>query len=121
MAQNGGETCIRLFNQVQASGKLGVSSCGQKRLDFVLRNARNGTSVAVEVDGREHYTQDGRAYSEVHLERVEVLRRAGWEIVHIPYYRWWRGGWLSDQNEAEFKNTVEELYSELRARLRLAP
>ncbi|MEN9573656.1 MAG: hypothetical protein RL514_1511 [Verrucomicrobiota bacterium] len=121
VSQNGGEKRIRLFNQVLASAHLGVSSCGQKRLDFVLFNADKGSCVAVEVDGREHYTQDGRSYSEVHLERVEVLRRAGWEIVHIPYYRWWRGGWLSDQNEAKFESTVEELYSELRTRLQLAP
>ena len=119
VAQHGGEKRVRLFNQVLASGKLGVSSCGQKRLDFVLLNARNGTCVAVEVDGREHYTQDGRSYSEVHLERVEVLQRAGWEIVHIPYYRWWRDGWLSDRDDVQFKSTIDQLYSELRTRLRL--
>jgi hypothetical protein len=48
------------------------------------------------------------------LERVEVLRRAGWEIVHLPYYRWWRNGWLSDRNDPQFKETLAWLFAELR-------
>ena len=117
--QHGGAKLIRLFNQVQASRELGVSSCGQKRLDFVLLNGGNGTCVAVEVDGRDHFTADGRAYSEAHLERVDVLRRAGWEIVHVPYYRWWRDGWLNDLDDPQFKQTVAQLFAELRVCLRL--
>jgi very-short-patch-repair endonuclease len=108
-----------LFNQVQASRELGVSSCGQKRLDFVLLNVANGACVAVEVDGRDHFTEDGRSYSEAHLERVEVLRRAGWEIVHVPYYRWWRNGWLSDLDDPQFRRTVDGLFAELRSALGL--
>jgi hypothetical protein len=71
--------------------------------------------VAVEVDGRDHFTEDGRSYSEAHLERVEVLQRAGWEIVHVPYYRWWRHGWLSDRNDPQFEETVKQLFSDLRS------
>lgn len=112
--QHGGAKRLRLFNQVQASGKLGVSSCGQKRLDFVLLNGSNGTCVAVEVDGRDHFTEGGRAYSEAHLERVEVLRRAGWKIVHVPYYRWWRNGWLSDRGDPQFQNSVQQLFADLK-------
>lgn len=108
---------IRLFNQVQASRELGVSSCGQKRLDFVLLNGGNGACVAVEVDGRDHFTEDGRSYSEAHLERVEVLRRAGWEIVHVPYYRWWHNGWLSDRHDAKFQTVVNQLFAELKIAL----
>lgn len=115
--QHGGARRIKLFNQVQASRELGVASCGQKRLDFVMLNGSNGTCVAVEVDGRDHFTEDGRSYSEAHLERVEVLRRAGWEIVHVPYYRWWRNGWLSDRNDPQFKQTVKHLFTELQAAL----
>jgi hypothetical protein len=118
--RNGGANRIRLFNQVRASRELGVSSCGQKRLDFVMLNAANGTCVAVEVDGSDHFTEDGRAYSEAHLERVEVLRRAGWEIVHVPYYRWWRDGWLSDRDDPQFQRTVGQLFSELKLSLGLA-
>jgi len=117
--QNGGLKRIRLFNQVQASEKLGVFSCG-KRLDFVLLNTTSGASVAVEVDGRDHFTADGRKYSEEHLERVEILRRAGWQIVHVPYYRWWRNGWLSDRNDPEFQKTINQFFAELRVSLGLA-
>ena len=117
--QHGGAKRIRLFNQVQASRKLGVSSCGQKRLDFVLLNAANGSCVAVEVDGRDHFEADGRSYSEAHLERVEILRRAGWEIVHVPYYRWWRNAWLCDQNDPQFQRTISDLFSELKTCLGL--
>jgi hypothetical protein len=118
--QHGGENRIKLFNQVQASRELGVSSCGQKRLDFVLLNGGNGSCVAVEVDGRHHFTDGGRTYSEAHLERVEILRRAGWQIVHVPYYRWWRNGWLGDRNDPHFKQVVGQLFDELRACLSLA-
>ena len=118
--QHGGPKRLRLFKQVQASRELGVSSCGQKRLDFVLLNSTNGACVAVEVDGRDHFTESGRTYSEAHLERVEVLRRAGWEIVHVPYYRWWRNGWLSDRNDPHFQKTVSELFLELKLCLALA-
>jgi hypothetical protein len=119
VTENGGPKRIRLFNQVLASRSLGVSSCGQKRLDFVVLNAVSGVCVAVEVDGRDHFSDDGRSYSETHLERVEILRRAGWEIVHIPYYRWWKDGWLSDRNEVEFNATVTQLFMELKNCLRL--
>ena len=115
--QCGGTETVRLFNQVQASRELGVSSCGQKRLDFVLLNTANGACVAVEVDGRDHFTEDGRSYSEAHLERCEVLRRAGWEIVHVPYYRWWRNGWLSDLDDPQFRRTVDGMSAELRSAL----
>ena len=112
--KHGGLKRIRLFNQVQASRELGVSSCGQKRLDFVLLNGCNGACVAVEVDGRDHFTEDGRSYSEAHLERVEILRRAGWEIVHVPYYRWWHNGWLSDRHDPQFEVVVNQFFAELR-------
>jgi very-short-patch-repair endonuclease len=99
---------------VHASPDLGVSSCGQKRLDFVVLNTANGACAAVEVDGRDHFTEDGRSYSEEHLDRVDTLKRAGWEIVHVPYYRWWNNGWLSDRNDPQFQNTVNQLFAELR-------
>lgn len=61
----------------------------------------------------------GRSYSEAHLERVEILRRAGWEIVHVPYYRWWRNAWLCDQNDPQFQRTISDLFSELKTCLGL--
>ena len=40
--------------------------------------------------------------------------RAGWAIVHVPYYRWWRNGWLNDRNDSGFQKTVSQLFAELR-------
>ncbi|MBI2926461.1 MAG: AAA family ATPase [Verrucomicrobia bacterium] len=115
---HGGPKRIRLFNQVAASRELGVASCGQKRLDFVLL-AANGECVAVEVDGRDHFTADGRNYCEAHLERVEILERAGWRIVHVPYYKWWKNGWLCDRDDPQFRQMIDWLFAELREALGL--
>ncbi|HVX85427.1 MAG TPA: AAA domain-containing protein [Phycisphaerae bacterium] len=97
---------VNLFNQVE--------SCGQKRLDFVLYHERTDVCVAVEVDGRDHYATDGRSYSEAHLDRVDILQRAGWKILHIPYYAWYQNGWLADQSSPEFKQTLNRLTEDLR-------
>jgi hypothetical protein len=56
--QHGGAKRIRIFNQIQASRELGVSSCGQKRLDFVLLNSINGECVAI--DGGEWLSGAGQ-------------------------------------------------------------
>ncbi len=88
---------IDLFNQVE--------SCGY-RLDFVLYNSQTKKCIAVEVDGKQHYTANGKDYHEEHLERVEVLKRAGWQIVHIPYHKWYRNGWICDKNNTDFDETV---------------
>jgi very-short-patch-repair endonuclease len=99
------ENNIRLFNQVE--------SCGY-RLDFVLYNSQTKKCVAVEVDGKQHFTANGRDYHTEHLERVEILNRAGWRIVHIPYYRWYRNGWICDRNNSDFdKNVVRPMFEEL--------
>jgi hypothetical protein len=100
---------IRLFNQ--------VACCGEKRLDFVLYNATTGKCCAVEVDGRDHFIEDGRSYSEEHLGRVEILRRAGWNIVHVPYHSWYHSGWLCDTNSSEFKKTIDHLQRDLKQNL----
>jgi hypothetical protein len=112
IGEHGGHTKIHFYNQVK--------SCGQKRLDFVLFNKENGKCCAVEVDGRDHYRQDGRSYSDAHLERVAVLRRAGWEIVHVPYYHWYRDGWLCDRDGPQFQKMLGQLFAELKLCLALA-
>lgn len=98
---------IKIFNQVQ--------SCGQKRLDFVLFNEKNKKSVAVEVDGSYHFldNQFGRIYSEEHIERMEILKRAGWKIINTPYYKWYNNGWLCNENNEIFKTELRRIYSEL--------
>lgn len=92
-----------------------IVSCGQKRLDFVLYNEQSKKSVAVEVDGSYHFNIGGlkQNYTEEHLERMEILQRAGWKIINTPYYKWWKDGWLSDTSESLFKEEIERIYKEL--------
>jgi len=98
---------IKIFNQVH--------SCGQKRLDFVLFNEDNKKSVAVEVDGSYHFldNQFGRIYSEEHIERIGILKRAGWNIINTPYYKWYKDGWLCNDTNEMFQTELRRIYSEL--------
>ncbi|HMU44060.1 MAG TPA: AAA domain-containing protein [Ignavibacteriaceae bacterium] len=98
---------IKIYNQVQ--------SCGQKRLDFILYNEANKKSVAVEVDGSYHFldNQYGNLYSQEHIERIETLTRAGWKIINTPYYKWYKDGWLCDENNEIFNAELRRIYSEL--------
>ncbi len=98
---------IKIYNQVQ--------SCGQKRLDFVLFNQANKKSVAVEVDGSYHFldNQYGKLYSQEHIERIEILKRAGWNIINTPYYKWYKDGWLCDESNEVFNAELRRIYSEL--------
>jgi hypothetical protein len=104
---------VELYNQVAAGTS--IDSCGQKRLDFVLYSKQTLRCVAVEVDGKHHFEQSsGKQYAEAHLERVEILKRAGWQIVHVPYYEWYQGGWLCNQADnlkfqRSWKRTKEQL------------
>ncbi|HEM56153.1 MAG TPA: RAP domain-containing protein, partial [Thermodesulfobium narugense] len=95
---------IKIFNQVKA--------CGQKRLDFVLYNTENKKFVAVEVDGVYHFQDDGKTYSKAHLERIEILTRAGWNIINTPYYKWYNNGWL-DEDSQILKEEINRIYKEL--------
>lgn len=92
-----------------------IVSCGQKRLDFVLYNEHSKKSVAIEVDGSYHFNPGGlkQNYTEEHLERMEILQRAGWKIINTPYYKWWKDGWLSETSEPLFKEEIERIYKEL--------
>lgn len=100
---------LKLFNQ--------VTTCGQKRLDFVLLDEDTNRTVAVEVDGPDHFCSDGISYHQAHLDRVAVLQRAKWRIVHVPFYKWYRNGWLYDRNDAEFENLLAQFHKELREAL----
>ena len=92
-----------------------IVSCGQKRLDFVLYNEHSKKSAAVEVDGSYHFNIGGlkQNYTEEHLERMEILQRAGWKIINTPYYKWYKDGWLSETSEPIFKEEIERIYKEL--------
>ncbi len=92
---------VRIYNQVE--------SCG-RRLDFVLYNENNHKFVAVEVDGIYHFREDNpREYNRQHIERMEQLMRAGWNIINTQYYKWFdKYGRLLPQELV--KNEVERIY-----------
>lgn len=97
---------ITLHNQVKV--------CGQKRLDFVLYNHTTRKFAAVEVDGRFHFdTYQPSNYTSAHIERMNILTRAGWNIINTPYYRWYNNGWLCENNVPIFKNELSRIYGEL--------
>jgi superfamily I DNA and/or RNA helicase/very-short-patch-repair endonuclease len=105
--RNSSLNSITLHNQ--------IVSCGQKRLDFVLFNELTKKSAAVEVDGNYHFNVGGlrQNYTEEHLERMEILERAGWKIINTPYYKWYKNGWLSETTDSVFKEEIERIYKEL--------
>ena len=96
---------LEIYNQVNA--------CGQKRLDFVLYNQNNQITCAIEVDGKDHFMEGTMKYTEAHLERIEILNRAGWKIVHVKYYNWYNNGWLCEDSNLYFQEEIKRLYSEL--------
>ncbi|WP_395066587.1 AAA domain-containing protein [Flavobacterium sp.] len=99
---------ITLHNQVK--------SCGQKRLDFVMFNHNTKKSVAIEVDGVHHFTNNGIAdnYTVEHIERMEILTRAGWNIINTPYHKWYKDGWLSEEKNNNFKEEINRIYTEIK-------
>ena len=96
-----------------------VLTCGNHRLDFVVVNQSNKEGCAIEVDGRLHYCDDGIRYSDEHLERIDMLKRAGWSIVNVPYYWWYKRGWLCDDNDAEFCKMANDLEAQIAVQIGL--
>jgi len=94
---------LSLHNQVLA--------CGKKRLDFVLYNFNGKQSVAVEVDGPAHYIGRTNDLTDEHKQRVAVLRRAGWKIVHVEHRNWYQNGWLCE--DAEFSKVKLGIFKQL--------
>ncbi len=92
-----------------------IVSCGQKRLDFVIYNESTKRSTAIEVDGSFHFNPGGlkQNYTNEHLERMEILQRAGWKIINTPYYKWYKNGWLSETTEPILMEEIERIYREL--------
>ena len=104
--QSHGSESLKIYNQVE--------SCS-KRLDFVIFNSLNEECCAIEVDGVHHFAEGGYTYSESHLSRIDILQRAGWKIVHVPYHKWYSKGWLCDRDEPDFLDTVSDLYRQLKS------
>lgn len=92
---------IRIRNARGANLKLHnqVVACGEKRLDFVIFNGKSMESLAIEVDGPCHYEENSDRLTESHIRRVDVLKRAGWKILHIEYSLWYKNGWLCDNED----------------------
>jgi very-short-patch-repair endonuclease len=92
-----------------------VECCGGFRLDFVLYNRDNQKSVAIEVDGIQHFASNTLKgnYSMEHIERLNILKRAGWKIINTPYYKWYNKGWLSEETDAAFKDEIDRIYREI--------
>ncbi|MCS6989628.1 MAG: AAA domain-containing protein [Chloroherpetonaceae bacterium] len=96
---------LALFNQVE--------SCGY-RLEFALYNPSHNKCLAIEIDGQSDATRD---YYEEQLERAEVLRRAGWKITYIPYHKWYRNGWLRQDDPTFLHEVTEPLFDKMRTML----
>jgi len=95
---------LKIYNQVKA--------CGY-RLDFVIYNQSNRKSAVLEVDGKSHFNNNGKEYSEEHLDRIETLKRAGWKIVNTSYHHWYKNGWICDNNSPKFNKELNRIYLEL--------
>jgi predicted RNase H-related nuclease YkuK (DUF458 family)/GTPase SAR1 family protein len=105
-----GSEFLKIYNQVE--------SCS-KRLDFVIFNSLNEECCAIEVDGVYHFAEGGYTYSESHLSRIDILQRAGWKIVHVPYHKWYSKGWLCDKDDTDFLDTLSALYRQLKIELKI--
>ena len=79
-------------------------------------NHNTKKSVAIEVDGVHHFTNNGIAdnYTVEHIDRMEILTRAGWNIINTPYHKWYKDGWLSEETNNNFKEEINRIYSEIR-------
>ena len=82
---------LMLFNQVE--------SCGYF-LDFVVYDQLTKKSLAIEVDGKEHFYSDGFTHTDRHQERIMTLRRAGWKTHHLDYWNWFEDGWIDSESSA---------------------
>jgi very-short-patch-repair endonuclease len=100
-----GKNNITIHNQ--------VTCCGQKRLDFVLMNRNNSKSVAIEVDGSYHFVDNSKDYTAAHIERMAILERAGWKIINTPYYLWYNGARLRNEDDKILKTEIQRIYKEI--------
>lgn len=77
-----------------------VRACGQERMDFVLINHVGGKGVHVEIDGAPSYDLS-KHYPILQRERVAVLGRAGYGIVHLRHADLFEDGWLKSGGAME--------------------
>jgi very-short-patch-repair endonuclease len=75
-------------------------SCGY-RIDLVAE--LDGRRLAIECDGEIFHLDEHGALKTEDVFRQEVLERAGWKVLRIPYRHWLR------DSEAELKRVLDEL------------
>ncbi len=112
--------CLHRFVEQHSTGNLhlynAVESCGH-HLDFAILNTTTGTCVAIGTEGKTYTNDTGKPYATRHYEQTQVLHRAGWRIVHLPYFRWYNDGRAQHANDPLMAGEVESLYQHLAALL----
>lgn len=94
---------IEIYNQYK--------TCGY-RLDFVLYNKNNKNLLLWRLMVPITLRRGLHRYADWHVERIEKLKRAGWNIINTPYYKWYSDGWL-DQDHPTVKGELERIRKEL--------
>ena len=85
----------RFHHQVSAClGRLGVhhdcevyTQNGYLSVDILLEGA-GGSKVVVEVDGPSHFSSNTLKTNGSTLTRNELLRRWGYDLVSVPFFKW---------------------------------
>jgi len=96
---------IKLFNQ--------VSSCGQKELSFVIYNQKNKKFLGIEVNGIFNTNTQSSEYAKNHVTRLDILEKAGWEIIHTSYHSWYEKGKLNTTSQ-KYEKEVLRLKNEIK-------
>ena len=92
----------------------GVKACGQEAMDLVLLNHFGGKGVHIEFDGAPGYGLT-KHYPALQRERVGVLGRAGYGVIHLRHADLYDAGWLKsgDVLEAFRRRLAAELDAHL--------
>jgi hypothetical protein len=113
LAEYARETGVDLFANVQAAGQTG--------LDFVLFSAATRKTVAVLLQGPARFYTGAAAlaagYALAHHRRVEVLQRAGWQVVYVPYHAWHDGLALLGAAHPQYIREKHSLWRDVSAAL----
>jgi hypothetical protein len=103
MTEEGSEK-IQIFSNVK--------SCGQSDLSFVLYNPTNHKFLGIEATGVFNSEDHSSSYAEVHLDRLHILEKAGWTVIHTPYHLWHRNGEVVS-NKSELSRIKDQITREL--------
>jgi hypothetical protein len=82
----------------------GVSACGQSAMDFVLINQAEGRGLVIELDGAPGYALT-QHYPALQRDRVAIMARAGYGVVHLRCPELYEDGWLKQGASLEALRT----------------